>query len=361
VTAVALGCLASIAVVWGFGIVTGGSFASSLWQVFRVVYLPSVLLLFAAGLRGPQDAPLLGKVLLAAGLYRAALAVYIRLQFPDVEAVPFVTIHADSMLFVDSIVLILANLLVRPGRRAASLALLAVPLVMWGMVANNRRIAWVELILALTIVFSLAPMNWLKRRIIPGMILSAPVLLLYIVVGWSHPTGPFAPVRTLRSVVDSKSDTSTLWRDWENYNIAYTARQHPVLGTGFGHEYEEVVLLPDISSSYPLYRLAPHNSVLGLLAYAGVIGFAGLWMLIPVGLFFAVRAHRHATDPRDRIAALTTLGVIASYLVHCYGDMGLGTWASVFTVAPAIALVGKIAASNGAWPAAPKPPPVTGA
>ncbi len=346
----ALAALGTILVVWAFGIGRGGSFGNSLWQVFRVIYLPCVVLLFSAGLRGPADAGRLGKALVAAALVRAAMAIHIRLQFPDVELVPFTTIHADSMLFVDAIVLVVANLLVRPGRRAALLAAAVVPVVAWGMVANHRRLAWVELALALAVVFALAPWTSVKRRAIQTFVACIPLLLVYVAAGWGRPTGVFAPVGTLRSVVDSKSDSSTAWRDWENYNIAYTVRRNPLLGTGFGHEYEEVVLLPDISVWYPLYRYAPHNSVLGLLAYAGIVGFAGLWMMIPVGIFLAVRGQRFAAAPRDRVAALTALGAIVGYLVHCYGDMGLGTWASVFTVGPAIALAGKIAVANGAWP-----------
>ena len=350
VTRAAMICLATIFVAWGFGIARGGSFGNSLWQVFRVIYLPTVMLLFSAGLRGRADAGRLGAVLIVAALYRAVLAIHIRALFPDVEAVPFATIHADSMLFVDAIVLAVANLLARPSRRALLLAATVLPVVMWGMVANHRRLAWVELGLALALVVALAPWTALKRRTVQAVVVSIPLAVVYVVVGWSQPSGVFAPVRTIRSVIDSRADSSTAWRDWENFNIAYTVRQSPLLGTGFGHEYEEVVLLPDISANYPLYRYAPHNSVLGLLAYAGVVGFAGLWMFIPVGIFLAMRARRLAPDPRDQVALMTALGAIVAYLVHCYGDMGLGTWVSVFTVAPAIALIGKIAVASGAWP-----------
>ncbi len=42
--------------------------------------------------------------------------------------------------------------------------------------------------------------------------------------------------------------------------------------------------------------------------------------------------------------------MIVIYEVHCYGDMGLGTWTSVFTVAPALAVVAQLAVATGAWP-----------
>jgi O-antigen ligase len=358
----ALVALAAMLCVWAFGLARGGSFGNSLWQIFRVVYLPGVVLLFLVGIRGPRDAGRLGAVLLAAALVRAAVAIYVRSLFPDKEAVPFTTIHADSMLFTDAVVLVVALLLERPDRRTWRLALVALPVLLWAMVANNRRLVWVELLLALAAVAIFSRWTPVKRRLAQLAVAAVPVLLLYVAVGWTMPQGVFAPVATLRSVVDSGSNTSTAWRDWENYNIARTLARSPVLGTGFGHEYDEVVILPSISSEYSLYRYAPHNSILGLVAFAGILGFAGIWMLVPVGMLLAIRAHRWATEPRDRVAALTAMGVLVSYAVHCYGDMGLGTWVSVFTVAPAVVLVAKIAVANGAWPStkasssAPRPP-----
>lgn len=347
----ALVCLVTIAVVWAFGLARGGNFGNSLWQIFRVVYLPIVLLLFLAGLRGPADAGRLAKVLVVAALLRAGIAIHVRALFPDSEAVPFTTIHADSMLFADAFLLVVVLLVERPGRRTLLLALATLPVLVLGMIANNRRLVWVEVGASVLAVAVLTRWSPLKRRLAQAVVLSLPLLLVYAGVGWSNPVGPFAPVRVLRSVVDSKADLSTAWRDLENYNLFVTLKHDPLLGTGFGHEYEEAVRLPDISSGYALYRYAPHNSVLGLVAYAGVVGFAGIWMVIPIGVFLAVRSYRLATLPRDRVASLTSVGVLISYMVHCYGDMGLGTWVSVFTVAPALALVAKIAVATGAWPA----------
>jgi hypothetical protein len=52
----------------------------------------------------------------------------------------------------------------------------------------------------------------------------------------------------------------------------------------------------------------------------------------------------------DRMAALTAVSIIVVYLVYCYGDLGLGTWTSVFTVAPAFAIASRLAVTTGAWP-----------
>jgi O-antigen ligase len=189
-----------------------------------------------------------------------------------------------------------------------------------------------------------------KRSALRGALATSPLLLAYAAVGWSSSAALFQPVHTLRSVVDSKADPSTLWRDLENYNLFFTLRHNPVLGTGYGHGYDEIIGLPDVSSSYALYRFLPHNSILGLWAYGGLVGFTALWAMIVVGLFLAARAYRHAVSVDDRTAALAAVSSIVVYLVYCYGDLGLGTWASVFIVAPAFAIASKLAVSTGAWP-----------
>ncbi len=120
-------------------------------------------------------------------------------------------------------------------------------------------------------------------------------------------------------------------------------------GTGWGHPFEMAVELPDVVSQYELEPYLPHNSVLGIWAYTGYIGFTALWMLLAVGLYFCARAYRSATQPGDRITALTCFATIMVYVVHCYGDMALGSWTSIFLVALSLTFAGKLAVSTGAW------------
>jgi len=345
-------CLAAIAFVWGFGMLRDGfSFSNSLWQVHRVIYLPCIFLLFTAGLRGPADTRALGITLVAAALLRACIAIYLRARFPDTTLMPHATTHGDSMLFSAGVLLMTALFFERPSRKGLALIAASVPVLIWGMIANNRRLAWVELASCFLIIYFITPMTRLKRRVAQTVALCIPLLVLYAAIGWGRSTGAFAPVHLFRSVIDAQADTSTQWRELENYNLYYTLKDNPILGTGFGHEYIEQIILPDISS-YSLYRYAPHNSILGLLVYAGYVGFAGLWMIVPLGIFFAARCYRFSVVPRDRVAALTCVGVLVNFSVHCFGDMALGSWTSVFTVAPALALTAKQAVATGAWPLA---------
>ncbi len=345
-------CLATIAVVWAYGLArSGADWGMSLWQVSKVVYLPLVFLLYCVGVRGQVDARALGGTLIAAALVRALMAVWIRHLYPDTDAVPHATSHPDSMLFVDALFLLVALVFEQPTRRNLRLLLATAPIIAWGMVANNRRLAWLELMLGLLTFYFITPFTAFKRRIVQVISVLVPVIAIYSLVGWNSSSRFFAPVRMMRSVVDSESDGSALWRDLENYDLAWTFSEQPLLGTGFGHPFEEKLALPDIRDHYPLERFVPHNSVLAGFAFGGVIGFVGTWLIIALGMFFAVRVYRVAHLPRERAAALTTVGILVAYVVHCYGDLGLGTWTSVFTVGPALALVGKLAVTTGAWPA----------
>jgi O-antigen ligase len=154
----------------------------------------------------------------------------------------------------------------------------------------------------------------------------------------------------LRSLAESGTDVSTAMRDIENFNLLWTLRDHPLLGTGFGHEYVEKVKGMDISGIFAQYRFVPHNGILGLLAFGGVLGISGILLTPVVAVYLAARAHRFARSPADRAAALAVMASAVVYLIQCYGDMGFVSWTGVFTLAPAVAVAGKLASATGAWP-----------
>jgi O-antigen ligase len=260
------------------------------------------------------------------------------------------------MLFGVAFCSVLALLIHRRGGKRRILVAGILPLLLAGMVANGRRLAWVELAAGLATIMVLTPWSPAKRTAVRAAIAGSPLFMVYAVLGWNSGSALFEPVHTLRSVVDAKADPSTLWRDLENYDLFYTLRHNPLLGTGYGHKYVEIVWLPDVSSAYALERFLPHNSILGLWAFGGLVGFTALWAMLVVGLFLGARAYRHAVTVDDRTVALTTVSILVVYLVYCYGDLGLGTWTSVFTVAPALAIASKLAVATGAWPSAARSP-----
>ncbi|HSQ66387.1 MAG TPA: O-antigen ligase family protein [Polyangiaceae bacterium] len=348
--------LGGAACMWIIGVLQGGAdIASSLWQVQRVVYLPVVCLLALYALRGPRDYAAFGKVIIGAACLKACVALYVvaTVVSPDGKPLSYATTHPDSMLFADAACLVVILIMQRQDKKRIALAATTLPVLIAGVIANNRRLAWVEIILGLLVVFSLVRQSPFKRAVKRAAIMTSPLAIPYVLVGWSSTSKMFRPVQVMRSVVDSRTDMSTLWRDLENYDLLDTLRQHPLFGTGYGHGYVETIKLPDVESAYSLERFIPHNAILGLWTYGGLVGFTLLWTMFSVGVFFAARAHHHAKDLSTRAAALSAITTVVVYFFHCYGDMGLGTWVGVFTVAPSLAISARLAVETGAWNEAP--------
>jgi hypothetical protein len=341
--------------VWAGGILRGGDFGMSLWQVNSVIYVPIVFLLFHLALRGPEDSWTIAKVVLAAAAYRASLAVYIiktvvqpDLQPGEVPSPPqYATAHADSMLFAAGSVLVLAALLERVGWPKGRRLVLFLPLFVAGIIANNRRIAWVHIGAVFLVVYIVTRDNPVKRKVQRILLRASPALAAYALVGWNAGSSIFKPVRILRSVVDAKSDSSSFWRELENFNLIQTLRLHPILGAGYGQKYEEIVMMPAVD--YSLERYLPHNSILGLWAFCGPFGYTTLTLLWAAGVYFSMRAYQAAKVPLHRATGLVCFGAVLIYLVQCWGDLGLATWGGIFTVGPAIAVGGKLATATGAW------------
>src|SRR5690606_31585799 len=92
----------------------------------------------------------------------------------------------------------------------------------------------------------------------------------------------------------------------------------------------------------------PHNSMLGLWAYTGYIGFTTWWMLLVLMSYFALRGYRHTRDPAYRTATMLTPAVLLIYMVQAYGDIGLGVWHALLIVGSSAVVSAKIAVSEGA-------------
>ena len=348
-----LGALGSIAVLAAWGLAHGGDANQIYWQVHQFAFVPILTFLCAAAFRGPRDHRALAATYIAAACTKAAMGIWVGLTIRAANGLPVasVTSHGDSILFATAVAMMLALLAERTDVRSVKLCALVLPVLFAAMLYNHRRLVWVELAGVLLTFYLVSPWTNLKRALTRLAILSIPAIAIYLAAGWTSGAGIFKPVQTIRSILVSKSDRSTEERDVENYNLLNTLRQNPVLGLGFGHKYVEEVKGDDISAYFAQYRYVPHNSLLGVWAFAGVAGFTGLWMMLAIGVFLSARAYRRASLPIDRAAALTVIGVVAIYMLQCYGDMGFVSWAGTFTLGPALAMSGKLAVATGAWPA----------
>jgi len=338
------------------GLAHGQSFAP--WKVRNLVHPLALFFLFQAAFRGPSDHRLLGAVVVWSAVYRAILAFVVQRQAIADTGGEFAcaTNHGDSFLFAVALFLLLADLMERGDRKRLGRALLLGPLIVLGMVENNRRIAWVMLAMSLLLAYLLSPMRGWKRAITRGAIVALPALALYVAAGWNSESRIFAPLRTFRSVSDSSIDGSTYWREVEIFNLATSIKAAPVLGIGLGGEYTESIRNADISSLYKEYREWPHNTVLGLLLFFGVLAFSAMWALYGMVLFLATRCYRLSTSAEVRVAALSSIACIVCGLAMAWGDTGAHYTQFKVLVALAIAVTSKLVTVTGAWPSRRGPP-----
>lgn len=359
----AMGLSAATIVLWlAYGAATGGNILDAKVQVQVILPLLAVAYLFGTSLRGPRDFAAIGRVVVAAAMAKALMALWVTYRVPsgffDANGRwwerEFATSHGDSLLFTCAVVILIAPFFIRATRRHLRWLLLIMPLIAAGIVANDRRVAWAEIGLS---VMALLVMN-LRTRSTRSLIRSAvwvsPLLALYVTVGWMSPSRVFKPVQIVRSMLtpertDGSIDRSTLFRDVENYNLVYTFRQNPLFGSGFGHQFQQAAQNDDLSA-FREYLYLPHNSMLGLLAFMGVVGFAGLFGVFIVALYCLFRSYRYAETTDYRLAACVAVSSILAYIVHVWADIGFTEPHTVFLVGAALAVAGQAPTATGAWP-----------
>lgn len=353
--------------LWVWGVIRGGNAYQSIFQLHGFVMLFPQATMVLTTMRTHKDLFALGVTLIAAAMVRATMAfIFFFVMMPklnivvgDVGSGFCVTTHSDTALFVTAIIIAVAWALEKRSMKSALAALFVLVYIGGAIQVNNRRLAWVSLFAGFLIIYSLLPKNKIRRTINRAILLLAPVVVAYIAIGWGRTEGIFKPVGSLSTLFGKKEDASSETRNIENYNLIQTLKTNPLLGTGWGHEYNEVSVAYSIAEIFPQYRFIPHNSVLGLLAFTGLLGFAGTWMFLPVTVYLSARSYRVSKIPIERTASISAIVEVAVYANQAYGDMGLGTTTCTILMACGMAVAGRVPLMSGAWPGA-KPKPAAG-
>jgi len=337
------------------GLLSGGDFLTSLWELRPQVYGFIMFLLAASLVRERAHLRTLAIIFFACVGLKAVLADfrYFVTLGSNLGSAQAVMSHEESYFFALLVVGAFA-LLVWHGREKLMLWLVPlVPLAGLALVENRRRVGVLAFWVALALVFSLAVRfepTVRKRVAILGAVLGLAALALTVTY-WDHPSGTIGQlVRPIRTAVqpdtsgrDAQSDA---YRIAENLNLVATYAESPLVGIGFGKPMLYLYPMADISQIYPLWNYIPHNTILWISMRMGVVGMAAFWGLVGVIL---LQAMTFMTTSKDRalrgIAAFAVIAVIAQ-LVVAWGDLQLenyrnmmffGVMAGVVDALPSIA------------------------
>jgi hypothetical protein len=315
--------------VWiTWGAINGGNLYQVQFQLHNLIISYVLAFAIAKVLVTPADFLGLGKTLFAAAVYRGctAIAFYVDKVLVNAPKPECCTSHSDSVLFVMGIISAIAYSVEFRGtikRSAKTIMIVGIVIIVTAIQFNNRRLAWVSLVGALILLYFMLPTNPFKKRINKKLFWIAPVLAVYVVVGTGRPEKIFSPLKALSSV-KSDEDKSTKSRDNENAGLLVTLGLHPYMGTGWGQQYIEIdATLSAGTVGFTQYRYLPHNSVLGLLAFTGVLGFASIWMVFPMCTFLLAYTYRRAQLPIVRAASLVGVTEVLVVTNQWYGDLGL--------------------------------------
>jgi hypothetical protein len=350
---VLLSFLATLVGLAIFGLAQGGGVEATFRQTVNLIQLPIVALLFLYTLRVPEDLRAIGTIYVTTALARAGLVVFVYFGvcmpqgITDLPGLPeWCTTHSDSVLFVAAVLIVVTHAFEQRTNRAFRWAVAICAVLVFAIVLNNRRLAFVSLSIAPAVIYFAVAPSKVKRRTTAVLAVVLPLSLAYVLLGaqTQSDSSLFKPAKVLMSVLDEK-DLSTQSRDIENENLIYTLSESPLLSTGFGFEYKSSPDNPpvDLTDVFANYRFIAHNGVLWLWSIGGLVGFTLLWLIFPIAGTLALRGYRSAVSSLERSAALTALGSVSVCVVQVWGDQGLNGYITPVTFGVAYAVATRLA------------------
>jgi hypothetical protein len=342
---------ATLAAWFVYGIARGGDARAASWQIYLVASSILLALTLAGRFYAREHWTLLAKVVVAAATYRAVMCWYFYFAYVRTGVVAsseFITSHEDTVLFVTALIILGAAALERRRAKTTVLASVLGTIILGGIMWNGRRIAWVSLAMGVAAVVALLRPGPARRRVIRTAVIATPILGIYVLGGLASDARIFWPVKALTSVA-SQEDASSKARHVENLGLIATANQGPLLGTGWGHKYEALSDKYSIAKFFELWPYVPHNSILGILAYTGMLGFAGLWLAFPTAIFLNARVARFAESPQLRSAGIVGVAQMIVCVNQMYGDMGLFSYKTLYVLAASYAMAMRLPTVAGVW------------
>jgi hypothetical protein len=319
------------AAVWGLA--GGGVFNITIIEMRPFLYMATIFLLASQLVdRRSLSQALLWALVLGSGT-KAVLGTVRYLTLGNVQPAPGAILDHDESLFFGTFILLTALLwafrVKGPLRRVATLML---PVVIFATLANNRRTAWLILVLGLGAVFAMAWVRSRKhrRRVALIAITCVAVGVLYAQMGAGGNSLLNKPAQAIQSQFNpSQRDyESDLYRQIESADLGLAIRHSTPMGAGFGVQLPTPIPLPvppTVFVQAPLLLYIPHNTILYVWWRFGLAGAVAFWWLIAAGVIAGGRLVR----AEDRQAA--TLGglaicVLIALVVYAWTDQGLSSY-----------------------------------
>jgi len=311
-----------------YGLKRGGDFLPSLWEVRALFYFGLVYFFIPQVIQTREQIRILMWIAIIAITFKAlqGIARFVVLGFsfgPDT----CLTNHEDPVFMATLFIFLIGLILfgVKDKQRTALLWLLG-PLLL-GFMAGQRRAAFGGFFASLItfIVILPKPKRAMLFKALVPILLS---LAVYCAIFWNNEGRFGLPVQLVKSAIfdTDKAEagerySSNLYRRFEDYDLAVTIRNNPVIGIGFGNKYMQPIALPEIP--FPLRDYISHNEILWLMVKMGGIGFFFFWLFMNSIVFQGAAIFRRLDDPYlMAICAIAIISVVNQVFVS-YFDLQL--------------------------------------
>jgi len=274
---------------FAYGMSRGGDFLPGLWESRALMYLGLIYVFVPQVIRTRQQIAAFFWVAIVGITFKAFEGIA-RYQGNGWSMVGYEAMQAhEDPLLITTLFFLLLGLMIFGGSKAQRnfLFALLLPLLL-GFYVGNRRAAYAAFCLSFAAYLMVMPRKYLLRAfayITPVIVL----LGVYAAVFWDS-DGSFAgPIKQMKSgfdkddngteeIVKDRNYYSNLYRKIEDYDLAVTIQNAPVVGIGFGTKYEQPLDL--VPLDFALRDYMAHNNVMWLLAKGGALGFFLFWFFL---------------------------------------------------------------------------------
>lgn len=306
------------------GMHRGGDVLIAMWEVRALFYLAVMYLVIPQIIREKKHLKILMWIIITAIAFKAfqGTARYALLGF-NMGGLPTLTNHEDPLFMVSLFILLLSFWMFGVKDKQKTILLWLLPLLLFGFLVANRRASMAALIVSLFAFFVLLPGKQQWKFFKWGFPVAV-MVILYGAAFWNVDNRLSQPVQMVKSGIERpnieenpRDYYSNLYREYENYNLAYTTTQNPILGTGFGRAFELPLSLADID--YPLRDYIPHNQIFWIIVKTGGIGFFLFWFFFNSFAFKATYIRARLNDPYLKsICTVVVVAIIAQMVVSFY-------------------------------------------
>lgn len=334
-----------VGTVWGLG--RGGNLIVGLWEARPFLALFVLYLLATTLITSRAQVRLLFATIIAAIVLEALRTIYWYLTTAEAIFFDSLVEHAGAthmnFLFIAAI---LAWLTARTSLGLRLVLPLAAAPALWVYFESERRSAIAALLIGIVIslLFLRAdnPVRFMKI---------APMLTLFVIgylaVFWNASGALAFPAEAIRaqispdtaSAADRASDS---YRVIEHLDILATIRSNPLLGVGFGQQYDRPIPLPDISFGFIWWEYITHNGLMWIWLKTGFFGFVAMFNFLGRGIVAGMRTTLAESNPIDKVILASVAVFVPMYAVYTYVDIAWGTQ-SMILLAICLAIIAKTA------------------